>query len=201
MPPLLCWAAEAGFREKQFGSSFAWGLTVQRGPRRWCLLLSLPHLDLRPAKGLLWGAEGIPEGHGQSGDPDAHLKPQPLCLLSPWLLSSSPHSGARVSLPGSPGLRPLLPCLSARSENNCFLYGVFNGYDGNRVTNFVAQRLSAELLLGQLNAEHTEADVRRVLLQVPGSGRPTLTSRVGPEVLLGKGVWASPWTQGWGGSC
>lgn len=30
----------------------------------------------------------------------------------------------------------------------------------------MAQRLSAELLLGQLNAEHTEADVRRVLLQV-----------------------------------
>lgn len=57
-----------------------------------------------------------------------------------------------------------------RSENNCFLYGVFNGYDGNRVTNFVAQRLSAELLLGQLSAEHTEADVRRVLLQVQGSG-------------------------------
>nr|XP_036862822.1 TGF-beta-activated kinase 1 and MAP3K7-binding protein 1 isoform X2 [Manis javanica] len=55
--------------------------------------------------------------------------------------------------------------LKFRSENNCFLYGVFNGYDGNRVTNFVAQRLSAELLLGQLNAEHTEADVRRVLLQ------------------------------------
>ncbi|EQB77202.1 TGF-beta-activated kinase 1 and MAP3K7-binding protein 1 isoform alpha [Camelus ferus] len=55
--------------------------------------------------------------------------------------------------------------LKFRSENNCFLYGVFNGYDGNRVTNFVAQRLSAELLLGQLSAEHTEADVRRVLLQ------------------------------------
>lgn len=30
----------------------------------------------------------------------------------------------------------------------------------------MAQRLSAELLLGQLNAEHAEADVRRVLLQV-----------------------------------
>lgn len=41
------------------------------------------------------------------------------------------------------------------------------------MTNFVAQRLSAELLLGQLNTEHTEADVRRVLLQVPGSGGPT----------------------------
>lgn len=62
------------------------------------------------------------------------------------------------------------PSLSVRSENNCFLYGVFNGYDGNRVTSFVAQRLSAELLLGQLSAEHAEADVRRVLLQVAGLG-------------------------------
>lgn len=53
-----------------------------------------------------------------------------------------------------------------RSENNCYLYGVFNGYDGNRVTNFVGQRLSAELLLGQLHADHSDADVRRVLLQV-----------------------------------
>lgn len=55
---------------------------------------------------------------------------------------------------------------SDRSENNCYLYGVFNGYDGNRVTNFVGQRLSAELLLGQLHADHSDADVRRVLLQV-----------------------------------
>uniref|UniRef100_G3WNZ9 TGF-beta-activated kinase 1 and MAP3K7-binding protein 1 n=1 Tax=Sarcophilus harrisii TaxID=9305 RepID=G3WNZ9_SARHA len=55
--------------------------------------------------------------------------------------------------------------LKFRSENNCFLYGVFNGYDGNRVASFVGQRLSAELLLGQLNADHSEADVRRVLLQ------------------------------------
>lgn len=56
--------------------------------------------------------------------------------------------------------------VSDRSENNCYLYGVFNGYDGNRVTNFVGQRLSAELLLGQLHADHSDADVRRVLLQV-----------------------------------
>lgn len=34
----------------------------------------------------------------------------------------------------------------------------------------MAQRLSAELLLGQLNAEHVEADVRRVLLQVLALG-------------------------------
>ncbi|XP_015672205.1 TGF-beta-activated kinase 1 and MAP3K7-binding protein 1 isoform X2 [Protobothrops mucrosquamatus] len=55
--------------------------------------------------------------------------------------------------------------LKFRSENNCYLYGVFNGYDGNRITNFVGERLSAELLLGQLNAEQDEAEVRRILLQ------------------------------------
>ncbi|XP_020838298.1 TGF-beta-activated kinase 1 and MAP3K7-binding protein 1 isoform X2 [Phascolarctos cinereus] len=55
--------------------------------------------------------------------------------------------------------------LKFRSENNCFLYGVFNGFDGSRAANFVGQRLSAELLLGQLSADHSEADVRRVLLQ------------------------------------
>ncbi|KAI1884509.1 hypothetical protein AGOR_G00227110 [Albula goreensis] len=52
-----------------------------------------------------------------------------------------------------------------RGEDGCFLYGVFNGYDGGRVANFVSQRLTAELLLGQLNSSHTDADVRRILLQ------------------------------------
>lgn len=83
--------------------------------------------------------------------------------LKSWLHPSEPPVSSR-----SP--------FSARSENNCFLYGVFNGYDGNRVTSFVAQRLSAELLLGQLSAEHTEADVRRVLLQVLAV-RPAVTPR------------------------
>ncbi|XP_056136680.1 TGF-beta-activated kinase 1 and MAP3K7-binding protein 1 [Lampris incognitus] len=52
-----------------------------------------------------------------------------------------------------------------RGEDGCFLYGVFNGYDGNRVANFVSQRLTAELLLGQLNSGHTDSDVRRILTQ------------------------------------
>ncbi|XP_018598501.1 TGF-beta-activated kinase 1 and MAP3K7-binding protein 1 isoform X2 [Scleropages formosus] len=52
-----------------------------------------------------------------------------------------------------------------RSEDGCFLYGVFNGFDGSRVANFVAQRLPAELLLGQLNSNNSDADVRRILLQ------------------------------------
>uniref|UniRef100_A0A8C2I2I3 TGF-beta-activated kinase 1 and MAP3K7-binding protein 1 n=1 Tax=Cyprinus carpio TaxID=7962 RepID=A0A8C2I2I3_CYPCA len=51
------------------------------------------------------------------------------------------------------------------STECCFLYGVFNGYDGSRVASFVSQCLTAELLLGQLSTGHTDADVRRVLSQ------------------------------------
>uniref|UniRef100_A0A667WUZ4 TGF-beta-activated kinase 1 and MAP3K7-binding protein 1 n=1 Tax=Myripristis murdjan TaxID=586833 RepID=A0A667WUZ4_9TELE len=50
-------------------------------------------------------------------------------------------------------------------EDGCFLYGVFNGYDGSRVASFVSQCLTAELLLGQLNSSHTDNDVRRILTQ------------------------------------
>ncbi|KAF5905052.1 TGF-beta-activated kinase 1 and MAP3K7-binding protein 1, partial [Clarias magur] len=51
------------------------------------------------------------------------------------------------------------------STDCCFLYGVFNGYDGSRVANFVSQYLTAELLLGQLNSNHSDTDVRRILTQ------------------------------------
>ncbi|XP_030637500.1 TGF-beta-activated kinase 1 and MAP3K7-binding protein 1 [Chanos chanos] len=51
------------------------------------------------------------------------------------------------------------------STDSCFLYGVFNGFDGSRVANFVSQCLTAELLLGQLNSSHSDADVRRILSQ------------------------------------
>uniref|UniRef100_A0A8B9H880 TGF-beta-activated kinase 1 and MAP3K7-binding protein 1 n=1 Tax=Astyanax mexicanus TaxID=7994 RepID=A0A8B9H880_ASTMX len=51
------------------------------------------------------------------------------------------------------------------STDCCFLYGVFNGYDGSRVANFVSQCLTAELLLGQLNSNHSDSDVRRILIQ------------------------------------
>uniref|UniRef100_A0A3P9J126 TGF-beta activated kinase 1/MAP3K7 binding protein 1 n=1 Tax=Oryzias latipes TaxID=8090 RepID=A0A3P9J126_ORYLA len=55
--------------------------------------------------------------------------------------------------------------LRLRGEDGCFLYGIFNGYDGSRVANFAAQCLTAELLLGQLNSSHTDGDVRRILTQ------------------------------------
>ncbi|XP_066113729.1 TGF-beta-activated kinase 1 and MAP3K7-binding protein 1 isoform X1 [Saccopteryx bilineata] len=87
----------------------------------------------------------------------------PLCHLSG--VGSASNRSYSADGKGTESHPPEDNWLKFRSENNCFLYGVFNGYDGNRVTNFVAQRLSAELLLGQLNAEHMEADVRRVLLQ------------------------------------
>ncbi|CAH6791197.1 Tab1 [Phodopus roborovskii] len=87
----------------------------------------------------------------------------PLCHLSG--VGSASNRSYSADGKGTESHPPEDNWLKFRSENNCFLYGVFNGYDGNRVTNFVAQRLSAELLLGQLNTEHTEADVRRVLLQ------------------------------------
>ncbi|XP_066563253.1 TGF-beta-activated kinase 1 and MAP3K7-binding protein 1 isoform X2 [Amia ocellicauda] len=55
--------------------------------------------------------------------------------------------------------------LCFRGDDGLFLYGVFNGYDGSRVSSFVSQTLTAELLLGQLNSSHSDSDVRRVLLQ------------------------------------
>ncbi|XP_054460104.1 LOW QUALITY PROTEIN: TGF-beta-activated kinase 1 and MAP3K7-binding protein 1 [Anoplopoma fimbria] len=55
--------------------------------------------------------------------------------------------------------------LRFRGEDGCFLYGVFNGYDGSKVASFASQYLTAELLLGQLNSSHTDNDVRRILTQ------------------------------------
>ncbi|XP_053158813.1 LOW QUALITY PROTEIN: TGF-beta-activated kinase 1 and MAP3K7-binding protein 1-like [Hemicordylus capensis] len=87
----------------------------------------------------------------------------PLCQLSG--VGSAPNRSYTTDGKGIE-IHPLEDnWLKFRSENNCYLYGVFNGYDGNRITNFVGERLSAELLLGQLNADHDDADVRKVLLQ------------------------------------
>ncbi|XP_054997118.1 TGF-beta-activated kinase 1 and MAP3K7-binding protein 1 isoform X1 [Sorex araneus] len=87
----------------------------------------------------------------------------PLCHLSG--VGSAPNRSYSADGKAVESHPPEDSWLKFRSDNNCFLYGVFNGYEGTRVTNFVAQRLSAELLLGQLSAERSEADVRRVLQQ------------------------------------
>ncbi|XP_016890383.1 TGF-beta-activated kinase 1 and MAP3K7-binding protein 1 isoform X5 [Cynoglossus semilaevis] len=55
--------------------------------------------------------------------------------------------------------------LRFRTEDGCFLYGVFNGYDGSRVASFASQCLTAELLLEPLKSSHTDSDVRRILTQ------------------------------------
>ena len=48
-------------------------------------------------------------------------------------------------------------------DDKTFLYGVFNGVDGSCVSDFAAQRLPAEILLGQLNDTTSPAEVKDVL--------------------------------------
>lgn len=43
------------------------------------------------------------------------------------------------------------------------MYGVFNGSDGASVADFAAQRMPAEILLGQLNEKSNPATVKEVL--------------------------------------
>lgn len=58
-------------------------------------------------------------------------------------------------------------------EDRCFhfkvddkyLYGLFDGHDGTRASNFAAQRIPAELLLGQLSRKNTDTDLRDTLEQ------------------------------------
>ncbi|GAB1299606.1 TGF-beta-activated kinase 1 and MAP3K7-binding protein 1 [Apodemus speciosus] len=127
--------------------------------------------NCRPAFALVGEAGTVgsrEEGGFQFPDASQEQQPSwtddlPLCHLSG--VGSASNRSYSADGKGTESHPPEDNWLKFRSENNCFLYGVFNGFDGNRVTNFVAQRLSAELLLGQLHAEHTEADVRRVLLQ------------------------------------
>ncbi|KAI3353461.1 hypothetical protein L3Q82_019985, partial [Scortum barcoo] len=74
----------------------------------------------------------------------------------------------RTDTSGSVKQKPHVCCFffpPIRGDDGCFLYGVFNGYDGSRVASFASQCLTAELLLGQLNSSHTDNDVRRILTQ------------------------------------
>ncbi|KAK2180507.1 hypothetical protein NP493_440g03014 [Ridgeia piscesae] len=52
-----------------------------------------------------------------------------------------------------------------QEEDPVYLYGVFDGHDGSRVSDFAAQRMPAELLLGQLAGCRTDIDVKDVLRQ------------------------------------
>lgn len=48
-------------------------------------------------------------------------------------------------------------------NDSTYLYGVFNGTEGSYVADFAAQRLPAEILLGQLSDKTTPAGVKEVL--------------------------------------
>ena len=48
-------------------------------------------------------------------------------------------------------------------DENTYLYGVFNGTDGSSAADFAAQRMPAEILLGQLSDKISPAEVKEVL--------------------------------------
>ncbi|XP_063961415.1 TGF-beta-activated kinase 1 and MAP3K7-binding protein 1-like [Lytechinus pictus] len=50
-----------------------------------------------------------------------------------------------------------------RTEQDDYLYAIFDGYDGVYAPGFAHQGLPAELLLGQLSGVHDDAEVKRIL--------------------------------------
>ena len=51
-------------------------------------------------------------------------------------------------------------------DEGMYLYGVFDGHDGSRASNFTAQRMPAEILLGQIGSTTEDSEVQEVLRQV-----------------------------------
>ncbi|XP_035216027.1 TGF-beta-activated kinase 1 and MAP3K7-binding protein 1-like [Stegodyphus dumicola] len=52
-----------------------------------------------------------------------------------------------------------------RYDEDTYFYGVFDGHVGTRAADFAAQRMPAEILLGQLKGKENDYDVREVLHQ------------------------------------
>ena len=52
-----------------------------------------------------------------------------------------------------------------RTDYDCYLYGVFDGHDGSKAAHFAAERIPAELLLGQLSPDSNDGDVKKALEQ------------------------------------
>lgn len=48
-------------------------------------------------------------------------------------------------------------------DDHTFLYGVFNGKDGSSMADFAAQRMPAEILLGQLSDKDSPEAIKEVL--------------------------------------
>jgi len=55
--------------------------------------------------------------------------------------------------------------MNFRTDHDCYLYGVFDGYDGSRAARFSAERLPAELLLGQLTPHMNDKSIKNILKQ------------------------------------
>ena len=53
-----------------------------------------------------------------------------------------------------------------RVEHDVFLYGVFDGHDGCKSSHFAAQRMPAELLLGQLTGKTEDDEIKEIVHQV-----------------------------------
>lgn len=49
--------------------------------------------------------------------------------------------------------------------DDTYLYGVFDGHDGTRASDFTVQRLPAELLLGQLTARMSDTEIKTAIRQ------------------------------------
>ncbi|XP_076366760.1 TGF-beta-activated kinase 1 and MAP3K7-binding protein 1-like isoform X2 [Tachypleus tridentatus] len=52
---------------------------------------------------------------------------------------------------------------TSQDGEDTFFYGVFDGHHGSRTSDFAAQRMPAEILLGQLDGKETDSDVRKIL--------------------------------------
>lgn len=52
-----------------------------------------------------------------------------------------------------------------RLDNDVYLYGVFDGHSGSKVSAFAAEKMPAELLLGQLHGKETDEEISDTLYQ------------------------------------
>ena len=115
-----------------------------------------------------------------------HLNPVMLVFIGKLSLSTvrwvpmwSLHSetGKKVAGPAESGSKSLsdwqekklkvhLCYVFFRVEEDCYLYGVFDGHGGSKASNFAAQRMPAELLLGQLSGKVEDDAVKEVIHQV-----------------------------------
>lgn len=52
-----------------------------------------------------------------------------------------------------------------RYPDDTYFYGVFDGHAGAKAADFTAQRLPAEILLGQLDGKESDIQIQRLLYQ------------------------------------